>query len=100
MSKKSCNRTNEFARLARPVALLLLLCLPAFASQKDDEFNAAQAAASASKIEEAARLFCSVAKADPAYRNGEAAQNCKIYQDQVNRENARNEERYNDGVWG
>ena len=80
------------------LALFLCLSLPAFAGQKDDDFNAAQAAAGASKIEEAARLFCSVAKADPGYRNGEAAQNCKIYQDQVNRENARNEERYTDGV--
>ena len=39
-----------------------------------------------------------IAKADPAFHNGEAAQDCKIYQDQVNRENARNEERYTDGV--
>ena len=80
------------------VCFMLLWCLPAFAGQKDDDFAAAQAAAGASKIEDAAHLFCKVAKEDANYHNGEAAQNCKIYQDQVNRENARNEERFNDGV--
>src|SRR5690242_244842 len=75
-----------------------LLTLPGLASQKDDHFAAAQAAANASHIEDAARLYCGVAKQDPGFRNGEAAQNCKIYQDQVNRENARAEERFNDGI--
>src|SRR5438105_9635421 len=77
---------------------IALLALPALASQKDDDFVAAQAAANANRIEDAARLFCSLAKQDPNFRNGEAAQNCKIYQDQVNRENARNEERFTDGI--
>lgn len=95
MSIRSYSLSNVFLRL---IIAVLALALPAFAAQKDDDFKAAQAAASASKIEEAARLFCSVAKADPGYHNGEAAQNCKIYQDQVNRENARNEERFTDGV--
>src|SRR5437762_6072821 len=84
--------------MKRTLILALLLALPAFAAQKDDDFRAAQAAANANKIEEAARLFCAIAKADPAFHNGEAAQDCKIYQDQINRENARNEERWNDGV--
>src|SRR5438477_7392964 len=84
--------------MKRILILAVLLALPAFAAQKDDDFRAAQAAAGANKIEEAARLFCAIAKADPAFHNGEAAQDCKIYQDQVNRENARNEERYTDGV--
>ena len=84
--------------MKRTLILAVLLALPAFAAQKDDDFRAAQAAANANKIEEAARLFCAIAKADPAFHNGEAAQDCKIYQDQVNRENARNEERYTDGV--
>ena len=84
--------------MKRTLILAILLALPAFAAQKDDDFRAAQAAANANKIEEAARLFCAIAKADPAFHNGEAAQDCKIYQDQVNRENARNEERYTDGV--
>jgi len=84
--------------ILRLVVALGLVALPLFAAQKDDDFAAAQKMAASGKIEDAARLFCSVAKADPAYRNGEAAQDCKIYQDQVNRENARNEERYTDGI--
>lgn len=79
-------------------AALCFATLPALAAQKDDDFKTAQAAANAGHIEDAARLFCSIAKQDPAYHGGEAAQNCKIYQDQINRENARNEERYTDGI--
>ena len=75
-----------------------LLTLPAVASQKDDDFAAAQAAANANRPEEAVKLFCAIAKQDPSFRNGEAAQNCKIYQDLINRDNARNEERFTDGV--
>jgi len=77
---------------------LFAFALPVFAAQKDDDFKAAQAAVNAGKIEDAARLFCEVSKADPGYHGGEAAQDCKIYQDQINRENARNEERFTDGV--
>lgn len=88
-------------RISKPLLLLgsmLVFALPALASQKDDDFAAAQAAANANRIEDAARLFCSISKQDPGFRNGEAAQDCKIYQDQVNRENARNEERFTDGI--
>lgn len=97
---QSCRKNTLTTRaLASAFAIILLaFSLPVFAAQKDDDFKAAQAAVNAGKIEDAARLFCSVSKADPAYHNGEAAQNCKIYQDQINRENARNEERYTDGV--
>jgi hypothetical protein len=77
---------------------LVLLPLSAQASQKDDDFKAAQAAVTAGKIEDAARLFCDVAKADPSYHNGEAQQQCNIYRNIVAGENARNEERFTDGV--
>jgi hypothetical protein len=86
------------SRILLTATAAALFTLPALASQKDDDFAAAQAAANANRIEDAAKLFCSLSKQDPGFRNGEAAQNCKIYQDQVNRENARNEERFTDGV--
>jgi hypothetical protein len=89
---------SKISKLLTLVSALAMFALPALASQKDDDFAAAQAAANANRIEEAARLFCGLAKQDPGFRNGEAAQNCKIYQDQVNRENARNEERFTDGI--
>lgn len=92
---RSCNLNNTVLRL---VLAVLALSVAGLAAEKDDDFKAAQAAVNAGKIEDAARLFCAAAKIDPAYHNGEAAQNCKIYQDQVNRENARNEERFTDGV--
>jgi hypothetical protein len=86
------------SRILLTATAAALLTLPALASQKDDDFAAAQAAANANRIEDAAKLFCSLSKQDPGFRNGEAAQDCKIYQDQVNRENARNEERFTDGI--
>ena len=88
----------KISRILLTATTAALLTFPALASQKDDDFAAAQAAANANRIEDAAKLFCSLSKQDPGFRNGEAAQNCKIYQDQVNRENARNEERFTDGI--
>lgn len=88
----------KVSKILLTASAVALLALPLLASQKDDDFAAAQAAANANRIEDAARMFCSIAKEDPTFRKGEAAQNCKIYQDQVNRENARNEERFTDGI--
>lgn len=88
----------KVSKILLAASAVALFALPALASQKDDDFTAAQAAANANRIEDAARLFCGLSKQDPGFRNGEAAQNCKIYQDQVNRENARNEERFTDGI--
>lgn len=114
MSTKSCNPTDgredrnpagsprhSQRRLPRTVigiVFLLLLCLPALASKKDDKFSAAQAAASAGRVDEATRLFCEVAQEDPAYHNGEAKQNCNIMTQEAAKEAGRNDERFADGV--
>jgi hypothetical protein len=114
MSTKFCNRTDIRAhrtaadslrrvrrRVSKPsvgIIFALLACLPALANKKDDKFSAAQAAANAGRVDEATRLFCEVAQEDPAYRNGEAKQNCNIMTQEAAKEAGRNDERFADGV--
>jgi hypothetical protein len=88
-------------RVPKPVLGIIfavLVCLPALANKKDDKFKAAQAAANAGRVDEATRLYCEVAQEDPAYRNGEAKQNCNIMTQEAAKEAGRNEERFADGV--
>jgi len=87
MSKKSCIRTSAFLLLAA-----LLVTAPAFAG-KDDDYNAAQAAAAAGKAEEAARLFC---KLDPGFKD--AKMMCGIMQKEAQKELQRNESRFQEGL--
>ena len=87
MSKKSCIRTSAFLLLAA-----LLVTAPAFAG-KDDDYNAAQAAAAAGKAEEAARLFC---KLDPGFKD--AKMMCGIMQKEAQKELQRNEDRFQEGM--
>ena len=77
------------------LAFALLLPALAFAS-KDDDYNKAVAAAASNKVYDAAKYYCSVANADPSYKD--AKLNCKIYSDQVTREDRRNEERWQNGT--
>jgi tetratricopeptide (TPR) repeat protein len=70
----------------------LLLAAPAFAS-KDDDYRNAQAAASAGKAEEAARLFCQL---DPGFKD--AKMMCDIMKKEAQKELQRNEDRYQEGV--
>ncbi len=94
MSKKSLLLTDAARGLS--LAIALLLPLAAFAARKDDLYKQAQAAVSSGKVEEAARLFCEVAKEDSAYKD--AKQNCTIYTQEADRERKRNEDRFQEGV--
>ena len=92
----SCNQMNRSFRYALYGALALGLCLPAWASKKDDDYKAAQAAAAAGQNEDAMKLYCSVAKEDPGYKD--AKQNCDNIKTELLKEEGRNEGRYSDGV--
>lgn len=94
MSKKSSPLTDAAHWLALAVALMLPLT--ALAARKDDLYKQAQAAVSANKVDEAARLFCEVAKEDAAYKD--AKQNCTIYTQEAERERTRNESRFQEGL--
>ena len=94
MSTRSLLPTNAARALALAVALLVPLS--AFAAKKDDLYKQAQAAVSAGKVEDAARLFCEVAKEDAAYKD--AKQNCTIYTQEAERERKRNDDRFQEGV--
>ena len=87
MSTKSSTRTNGWLLLAA-----LLVAVPAFAS-KDDDYKAAQAAASAGKAEEAARLFCQL---DPGFKD--AGMMCGIMKKEAQKEVQRNEDRFQEGL--
>jgi hypothetical protein len=76
--------------------LVLVLCLPAWASKKDDDYKDAQAAAAAGQYDQAMKLFCSVAKEDANYKD--AKQNCENIKMELLKEEGRNEGRYSDGV--
>lgn len=93
---KSCNPTNRTVQCALLGALTFMLCLPAWASKKDDDYKAAQAAAAAGQNDEAMKLYCAVAKEDPGYKD--AKQNCDNIKMELLKEEGRNEGRYSDGV--
>ncbi len=87
----SLTRTERFA-----IVLALALLLPALAfASKDDDYNKAVQAVAANKVYDAAKYYCAVANADPSYKD--ASLNCKIYSNQVKREDVRNEERWQNG---
>lgn len=65
----------------------------AFAGQKEDEYSKAMAAMNGGRVDEAARYFCAIAQQDPNYKDVKI--NCKIMGDQAKREDARNDERWN-----
>ena len=77
-------------------AVALVLCLPAWASKKDDDYKAAQAAAAAGQYENAMKLYCAVAKEDANYKD--AKQNCENIRTELLKEEGRNEGRFSDGV--
>ncbi len=89
MSKKFLIRISA-------LGLTLAIAAPLYAAKKDDLYKQAQTAASAGRVEEAARLYCDTAAEDPAYRD--AKQLCTIFTQEAAREARRNEERFNDGV--
>lgn len=87
MSTRSLVRTNGWLLLAA-----LLVAAPAFAS-KDDDYKAAQAAASAGRAEEAARLFCQL---DPGFKD--AGMMCGIMKKEAQKEVQKNEDRFQEGL--
>jgi hypothetical protein len=87
MLTRSLVRTDAWLLLAA-----LLVSVPAFAS-KDDDYKAAQAAASAGKAEEAARLFC---KLDPGFKD--AKMMCDIMKKEAQKEVQKNEDRFQEGM--
>jgi hypothetical protein len=95
MLTRFCNRIN-WTLWVLTGALAFLLCLPAWASKKDDDYKAAQAAAAAGQNEDAMKLYCAVAKEDPNYKD--AKQNCDNIKTELLKEEGRNEGRYSDGV--
>lgn len=88
MSTKSLVRTDGWLLLLAT----LLLTVPAFAG-KDDDYKAAQAAASAGKAEEAARLFCQL---DPGFKD--AKMMCDIMKKEAQKELQKNEDRFQEGL--
>ncbi|HXE90109.1 MAG TPA: hypothetical protein VNK82_04005 [Terriglobales bacterium] len=70
--------------------------LSAFADKKDDLYKQAQAAASAGKVEDAARLYCQLAGMDAKYKD--AQMNCNVMKQEAERERKRNEDRFQEGV--
>src|SRR5262245_44469757 len=95
MLTRFCNRTSWTPRLLLGT-LTLGLCLPAWASKKDDDYKAAQAAAAAGQYDQAMKLYCAVAKEDPNYKD--ARQNCDNIRTELLKEEGRNEGRWTDGV--
>lgn len=78
------------------LAVFLLVPLSAFADKKDDLYKQAQAAASAGKVEDAARAYCELARMDAKYKD--AQMNCNVMKQEAERERKRNEDRFQEGV--
>lgn len=76
--------------------LLAGLAPCAWADRRDDLYNQAIKAGSAGQVEEAARLFCEVAKLDATYKD--AKQMCTLMTQEAERERKRNDDRFNEGV--
>ena len=79
-------------------ALLLIGSLPAAASadKKQELYDQATRAGSQNKLEEAARLFCEVAKMDPGFKDSK--QMCTLMTQEAEREARKSDERFNEGV--
>ena len=92
MLTRYCNRISCLL----VACLALAVSLPAWATKKDDDYKAAQAAAAAGQYDQAMKLYCSVAKEDPNYKD--AKQNCDNIKMELLKEEGRNEGRYSDGV--
>jgi hypothetical protein len=87
LSTKSLLLVMAVAGLAPPSA---------WADRRDDLYNQAVKAGSAGQVEEAARLFCDVAKLDAGYKD--ARQMCTLMTEEAGRERKRNDDRFNEGV--
>ena len=96
MLTRSCNQINRMPCYVLLGAVALILSLPAWASRKDDDYKAAQAAAAAGQYDQAMKLYCAVAKEDPNYKD--AKQNCDNIRTELLKEEGRNEGRFSDGV--
>src|SRR5260370_24054781 len=96
MLTRSCNQINRMPCYVLLGAVALILPLPAWASRKDDDYKAAQAAAAAGQYDQAMKLYCAVAKEDPNYKD--AKQNCDNIRTELLKEEGRNEGRFSDGV--
>jgi hypothetical protein len=94
MSMRSSIRI-ECATLALAVGLALSVTAAA-ADQRETTYNQAVKAGSLGQIEEAARLFCEVAKLDAGYKD--AKQMCALMSQEAERERQKNDNRFNEGV--
>lgn len=92
--------TRSSIRIKRRVvsAALLVCALPVFAGadKKQEMYDQAMKAGSASRVEEAARLFCDLAKLDPNYKD--AKQMCSIMTNEVALERKKSDDRFAEGV--
>ena len=93
MSIRSLTRIERCA-----IAVLLLSALPlcAAADKKQEMYDQATKLGGQNKIEEAARLFCELAKMDPNYKDSK--QLCAIMTQEAEREIKTSENRFNEGV--
>src|SRR5512140_1627016 len=94
MSTRSLTHTS-----ARGVLAALLFCSAvafAGADKKQEMYDQAMKAGSASKVEEAARLFCDLAKLDPNYKDSK--QMCTIMTNEVGIERKKSDDRFAEGV--
>ena len=77
-------------------ALALLAPAALLADKKDDLYKQATAAATGSKVDEAARLYCELAKMDAGYKD--AKMMCTIMTNEAEKERKRNEDRFQAGM--
>ncbi len=94
MSRKSFRPTS--AARGWMLAAALLLPLSVLAANKDDLYKQAQAAVAAGRVDQAASLFCEVARQDAGYKD--AKTQCQIYTQEAERERKRNEDRFQEGL--
>lgn len=94
MSIRSSIRIKRWAA----VAALLLSSLPLFAGadKKQELYDQATKAGGQGKVEEAARLFCEVARMDANFKDSK--QMCTLMTQEAEREVKKSDERFNEGV--
>src|ERR1051325_9809445 len=93
MSTRSSIRIEVCAIVA---ALLLGAVTASAADKKQEMYDQAVKAATAGKVEEAARLFCDLAKLDAKYRD--ATQMCAAVSHEAEQERKKSDDRFADGV--
>jgi hypothetical protein len=92
MSKAFSSRTNT---VLFTLAAVLMAASPAQASKKDDQYKLAKQAMDAGKADEAAQIFCAIAKEDSGFKDVQMM--CNVMTTEAGRIRKQDEKRFADG---